>query len=410
VGPRTASAERVPVRSHRSEPAITTTAFVATYAPHPCGIATFTYDLATAAFPRQIVALHPPDGPAAYPAEVRHRIRRDVAEDYLVIGQALNTSGVDVVSIQYQDGIWGGEQGAYVLDLVDTLSIPVVTTLHVVPKRPTPGQQRIIRRLVEASAASVAMSAAAAQLLGRTYGADPARLDVVPHGVPNLPLVDPDTIKPRLGLDGRRVILSFGLLGPGKGFETVIEAMPAVVAADPTALYVILGATHPDRLAESGEAYREELAARAERLGVSANVRFEDRFMGRVELATWLEAADVFAAPFLDLDRVTSGTLSYAMGAGKAVVATPFAYAKERLTRGRGMVVEPGSPALLADAFTRLLGDRTLRDSLGKKAYADTRADVWSAVGASYGRIFARVARPSVRPPAPVRRLAPIGR
>ena len=223
--------------------------------------------------------------------------------------------------------------------------------------------------------------------------------------------MDPDTIKPRLGLEGRRVILSFGLMRPGKGYEAAIEAMPAIVAADPAALYVILGATQPRcRWRTAPTPTVSGWRHRCERLGLGDHVRFVDRFMGRVELATWVEAADVFMAPYLDLDRVSSGTLSYAMGAGKAIVATPFAFAKERLSRGRGVIVAPGSPDLLGEAVLRLLADRKLRDAYGRKAYADTRDVVWSAVGAEYGRIFTRVARPANRPPAPVRRLAPAGR
>jgi glycosyltransferase involved in cell wall biosynthesis len=397
-------------RSIERSYAIPTTAFVATYMPHPCSVATFTYDLATAAFPRQIVAIHPPTGPDAYPAEVRHKIRRDAEEEYGFIADAMNSSVVDVVSLQYLPGIFGGNDGSYVLSLVDELRLPLVTTLHAVPRHPTPEQHRITTSLVRASNATVVLSATAANVLARAYGVDPKHIEVVPHGVPNLPLVDPDTIKPRLGLEGRRVILSFGLLRPEKGYEAAIEAMPAIVAADPSALYVILGATHADVLADGTDAYREQLVAQVERLGLTNHVRFENRFMGRVELATWVEAADVFVAPYLDLDRVSSGTLSFAMGAGKAVVATSFAYARERLTRGRGTLVAPGSPEVLGQAILRLLGDRKLRDAVGKRAYIDTRDVVWSAIGADYGRIFTRVARPSVRPPAPVRRLAPIGR
>ncbi len=378
--------------------------------PHPCGVATFTYDLATAAFPRQIVALHPPDGPATYPAEVRHRIRRDTLEDYALIAEALTATGVDVVSLQYEPGIFGGEDGAYVLAFAEALGLPLVTTLHAAPRRPTPAQHRIITSLARSSDVMVALSTGAATMLTKTYGIDPVKVEVVPHGVPNLPLVNPDTIKPRLGLEGRRVLLSFGFMGPGKGYEAAIAAMPAVVEADPTALYVILGATAPERVASDGEVYREQLAAQVERLGMADHVRFMDRFMGRVELATWVEAADIFLAPYLDLERVTSGTLSYAMGAGKAIVATPFAYAKERLSKGRGLLVAPGSTEALAEALCKLLGDRKLQDTYGKRAYADTRDQVWSAIGAEYGRIFARIARPSVRPPAPVRRLAPVGR
>jgi glycosyltransferase involved in cell wall biosynthesis len=389
---------------------IPTTAFVGPYTPHPCGVATFTYDLATAAFPRQIVALHPPDGPAAYPAEVRHRIRRDVEEDYALIAQHLNESVVDVVALQHEHGQWGGAEGRYVLTLVHDLRLPIVTTLHTIPKRPTPEQHRILRAVVAASAATVVLSNGAAALLARAYGVDAAAIDVIPHGVPHLPLVDPDTIKPRLGLEGRRVVLSFGLLGPGKGCEAVIEAMPAVVEADPTVLYVILGATHHDLLGRDGEAYREGLVARVADLGLEAHVRFVDRFMGRVELATWVEAADVVMAPYTDLDRVASGTLSYAMGAGRPVIATPFAYAKERLTRGRGLVAANGSPEVLAAAMLRLLGDRKLRDAIGGRAYADTRDVVWSAIGAAYGQVFSRVMRPAAPPSSSLRRLAPSAR
>jgi glycosyltransferase involved in cell wall biosynthesis len=394
-------------RSNDRSDAIPTTAFVAPYAPHPCGVATFTYDLATAAFPRQIVALHPPDGPAAYPAEVRHRIRRDVEEDYALVAQHLNESVVDVVALQHEHGQWGGNEGRYVLTLVNDLRLPIVTTLHTVPRRPTPEQHRILRAIVDRSAATVVLSNGAAALLTRSYGVEADRIDVIPHGVPHLPLVDPDTIKPRLGLEGRRVILSFGLLGPGKGCESVIEAMPAVVAADPTVLYVILGATHHDLLGTDGETYRNGLVARVAALGLEGHVRFVDRFMGRVELATWVEAADVVMAAYTDLDRVASGTLSYAMGAGRAVIATPFSFAKERLTKGRGVIATNASPEALAAAMIRLLGDRKLRDAIGERAYADTRDVVWSAIGASYGRVFSRVMRPPAPPPSSLRRLAP---
>lgn len=378
--------------------------------PHPCGIATYTYDLATAAFPRQIVAVHPPDGPATYPAEVRHRIRRDELDDYTKIATALNDGVVDVVSLQHDPSIFGGPDGDHVLTFASTLTLPLVTTLHVVPRTPTPGQRHVIAELARSSAMTIALSAGAAALLARTYGVDTGRIEVVPHGVPHLPLVDPDTIKPRLELTGRRMLLGFGILAPGKGFEAAIAAMPAIVAAEPTALLAILGATAPDRIAADGEAYRESLVAQVASLGLGANVRFVDRFLGRVELATWVEAADVVLAPYLDPDRNTSGTLSYAMGAGKAIVATPFPYAKERLAKGRGVLVAPGSPELLAQAVIRLLGDRKARDAYGAKAYEATRGQVWSATGAAYGRIFERVARPSHRIAPPVRRLAPSGR
>ena len=375
-----------------------TTAFVSTYVPYRCGIATFTYDLATAAFPRQIVAIHPPNGPERYPAEVRHQIKKHDLASYLSVAHDLNKSGVDAVSVQHEYGIWGGQDGSYVLDFVEALRTPVVTTLHTVMRTPSPAQRRIVTALIKASTATVVMSYAAASLLERAYGADASRVQVIPHGVPNLPLVEADSIKPRLGLEGRQMILSFGLLGPGKGYEAAIAAMPAVVAAHPNALYVVLGATHPELLLREGEAYRERLVATAESLGVADHVRFVDRFVDRVELGTWLEAADVFVTPYPNLDQIVSGTLSYAMGAGKAVVSTPYAYARERLAEGRGILVTPGSTDSLADALVRLLGDPELRRLYGHRAYEHTRSMVWSAVGAEYTRVFSRIAQPVARP------------
>lgn len=396
-----------PGRPHERSYAISRTAFVSTYAPHRCGIATFTYDLATSVGSRQIVALHPVGAQGPYPAEVRHRVRRDVLADYLAVAQSLNSSGVDVVSIQHEYGIWGGDDGEYVLDFVRALRIPVVTTLHTVLRDPTPSQRRILISLVAMSATTVVMSRAAASLLADAYAVDPARLEIVPHGVPHLPLVDPATVKPRLGLDGRLVILSFGLLGPGKGYESAIAAMPAVVEAIPSALYVILGATHPDLLLRDGETYRRKLQTSAMDLGMTDHVRFVDQFVGRVELGTWLQAADLFVTPYPNLDQIVSGTLSYAMGAGKAVVSTPYAYARERLADGRGVLVTAGSSSALADAFIGLLNDPVLRSSLGRRAYEYTRGMVWHEVGAQYRRILGQAAAPAViAAPRPARAFA----
>ena len=369
----------------------------------------FTHDLASSSGHHQIVALHPPSGPAVYPSEVRHRIRRDEHSDYLRVADALNASGTDVVSIQHEYGIWGGDDGAYVLDFVRALRRPVVTTLHTVLRRPTPAQRRILTTLVGMSASTVVMSQAASSMLTRAYGVDETRLEIVPHGVPDLPLVDPETMKPRLGLEGRMVILSFGLLGPGKGYESAIAAMPAVIAAHPSALYVILGATHPDLLLSEGEAYRRSLEATAAAVGVTESVRFIHRFVGRLELGTWLEAADIFVTPFPNLDQIVSGTLSYAMSSGRAIVSTPYAYARERLAKGRGTLVAAASSEALGTAFVDLLGDPERRASYGRRAYEYSRGMVWSTVGAEYARVFARVAQPALPPLRPVAKLAAVG-
>ena len=286
------------------------------------------------------------------------------------------------------------------IDFVRSLRVPAVTTLHTVLPDPSESQRSILSELVARSAATVVMSRSAASLLADAYGVDQGRLDVIPHGVPNLPLVKPETVKASLGVAGRDVILSFGLLGPGKGYELVLEALPAVVAANPAACYVMVGATHPDLIRTEGEAYRKRLEAQVSRLGMQGHVRFIDRFLGRVELTRWLEAADVFVTPYPKLDQIVSGTLSYAMGAGCAIVSTPYTYATELLADGRGLLVEPHSATALAGALDRVLGDDELRTRLGRRAYAHSREMVWPAVGARYQRAFERVA---TKVPQPVR-------
>lgn len=372
---------------------MTTTAFVSTYPPQRCGIATFTADLASAVGSRSVVALHPPEASIGELAEVRHRIRRDVPADYTRAARWLDGRGVDVVSVQHEYSIWGGPDGELVLDFVAALRMPVVATLHTVLATPTPSQRRILAELVQATAATVVMSASAADLLTHSYGIDPQRLEVIPHGVPDLPFVDPDTVKPRFGLEGRTVILSFGLLGPGKGYESAIAAMPAVVRADPTALYMIVGATHPETLRREGETYRDGLHALVTSLGVADHVRFVGRFVDAEELGAWLTAADIFVTPYPNLDQIVSGTLSYAMGAGKAIVSTPYAYARERLARGRGRIVTAASTQALADALIELAADPELRASHGRRAYAYSTGMHWPEVGAAYIRVFDRVSR-----------------
>jgi len=390
------------------------TAFVSTYPPRRCGIATFSQALGAATGERVVVALQPTDQELPFPFEVAHRIRRDELADYLKTAETLNRR-VDAVSIQHDFVTWGGEDGAYVLDFVGALDVPAVATLHAIPASPTPNQRAILARLVDSVAATVVMCRPAKATLTTEYGIAARRVEVIPHGVPELPLVDSATIKPSLGLAGRQVIMSFGLLGPNKGYELAIDAMPAVVAEHPSACFVMLGATLPDLIRSDGEAYRQSLVGRANALGLGDHVRFVERYLGRVELTRWLEAADVVLTPYPDLDRVVSGTLSYAMGAGRAIVSTPYAYATDLLADGRGILVPPGLPTALATALIEVLADDDRRAELGRRAYAHGRKMIWPAVGVEYRRVFERVAaeaavaRSSVplrvaRPDAPRRR------
>jgi glycosyltransferase involved in cell wall biosynthesis len=377
------------------------TAFVSTYPPRPGGVATFTHHLAAAVGGREIVALHAEDLPAPYPLEVHHRIRRDEPDDYPRTAEALRGCA-DVVSLQHEFGLWGGRDGEWVLDFVGALTIPAVATLHGVPSAPTGQQHGVMSALVRSVAASVVMSPSAATLLTERYGADPRRVHVVPHGIPDLPLVDAPTIKPAVGMAGRELLLSFGLVAPGKGYEVALAALPAIVAARPTAMYVIIGVTHPDVAAADGEAYRESLVAQVERLGIGGHVQLVDRFVGRVELTRWLEAADVIVTPHADNGHRAAGTVAYAMGAGRAVVSTPGPYALDLLRDGAGVIVPARDPASLATAVIELLADPELRAAIGGRAHERSRSMTWWHVADQYRALIARAQGTPARGRSPV--------
>jgi len=372
-------------------------AFASSYPPRRCGIAAYTSDLARASGNREIVALTPPDHETPYPTEVHHRIRRDVADDYPRVARALDRCRVQAVSIQHDFGIWGGVDGDFVLDFVRALSLPAVATLHAVPRRPTPGQRRVLVDLVQATAATVVLSEAAADGLTSVYGIDRGRITVIPHGSPDLPLIEPSQAKAGLGLSEAPLVLSFGLLGPSKGFQLAIAAMPAVVAAVPDARYVILGPTQPDLLRQEGQAFRRSLADQVQSLGMGGHVELIDRFVGRTELGRWIQAADAVVTPYPDLEQSVSGTLSHAMGAGKAIVSTPFACATELLAGGRGVIVK-ANPAALAAALIALLGDPARRAAVGARAHAYSRELLWPGIAQRYQQLFERLAEAQSRP------------
>jgi len=344
------------------------------------------------------VALHPVEPIPPYAFEVHHRIRRDERSDYPRTARSLEHCA-DVVSIQWDPAIWGGDDGDAVLDFVRVLKLPAVVTLHDLPRTPTPRQREILVELLDSVASAVVLSNAASSLLTEAYDVDPFRVEVIPYGIPDLPIMSAETIKASVGLDGRAVLLSFGLLDPGKGYERVIDALPAIVAEHPNVTYVIVGATHPDviRREGEGEAYRTSLKARADALRMGAHVRFVPEFVGRVELTRWLHAADVFVTPNPDLETMVSGPLTYAMAAGRAIVSTRYPYAAELLADGRGLLVASG-PAAIAAGVLRLLSNDKLRMTIGARAHEHSRKMAWTRVGAEYQRLFARVA--AAPPPA----------
>jgi glycosyltransferase involved in cell wall biosynthesis len=379
------------------------TVFLSTYPPRRCGIATFTHDLRSAVGSGRVYALGPLDGgppetgPIDPPEVMAFLLGHDAAA-YRHAAIAVDGLEPAAVSLQHEFGIYGGPDGANVLAFADRLRAPLVTTLHTVLPEPSERQGDVIRQLGHRSAAVVVMSETAASLLARRYGVDPDLVRVIPHGVPDLPRVDPATRKPEFGLGGRPVVLSFGLVGPGKGYEAVIEAMATVGDAVPGAQYVILGSTHPDLLRREGERYRDSLRQRADDLGVADRIRFEDRFVGRAELTRWLQAADAFVTPYPNLAQIVSGTLSYALGAGLAIVSTPYLYAREVLAGGRGILVPPSSPEALAESLTSLLLDPERREAYASRAYARGRQMTWPTVGAAYRALFDEVAADAALP------------
>jgi glycosyltransferase involved in cell wall biosynthesis len=375
---------------------MTAVAFVSTYPPRRCGIAMFTHDLAAAVGDPEIVAIYQSGDRILYPLEVTGLLQADDRSAYVRAADQISASGVRAVSIQHEYGLFGGRDGAFILDFIDRVRVPTVATLHTVLRGPSNSQRVVMERLLDRTSAVVTMSETAARLLKNRYGAESSRTRMIPHGVPDLPLVDPGVHKPDFGLEGRSVILSFGLLGPGKGYEHVIEAMPRVRRDRPDALYVILGATHPNIIRAEGEAYRDRLRRAVNDLGLRDHVLFVDRFVGQEELGRWLQAADVVATPYPNLDQIVSGTLSYALAAGRPIVSTPFAYASEVLSDGRGVMVEPCSVEALAEALAEALGgllaDEARRREIGRRAYAFSRGMIWREVGAAYRELFAKVA------------------
>ena len=303
-------------------------AFVGNSLPRRCGIATFTTDLhkAVQSFTQIeacIVAMNDDRRAYDYPAEVKFHVRDDVLEDYAQAADFLNAQKYDVVSLQHEFGIFGGDAGAHILALIDRLDMPMVTTCHTVLSCPTPAQYNVLRKIAERSSFMVVMAEKARELLHTVYDVPVEKIEVIPHGIPDFPFVEPDLAKVKLGFTAKPVILTFGLLSPNKGIELVIDAMPLILKSRPDAVYVVLGATHPNLVRQEGETYREGLMARARELGVQDNVVFLDHFVDQRTLLDFISMCDVYVTPYLNEAQMTSGTLAYSFGLGKAVVSTP---------------------------------------------------------------------------------------
>jgi glycosyltransferase involved in cell wall biosynthesis len=377
-----------------TKPRLHRIALIGNSPPRLCGIATFTRDLRDgllAAFPElavDIYAMNDRGNRYDYPPAVACSIDQEDVADYQRAAHRINESGADIVCVQHEYGIFGGAAGVHLLKLLDRVRAPVVVTLHTVLENPSPEQRGVIEALVRRATKLVVMAEKGKALLMQVHGVAEDRIAIVLHGAPDRPLTDGAELKRKFGFEGRRVLLTFGLLSPNKGIETMIRALPAIVARHPDALYVVLGATHPHLVAEQGEAYRESLMALAADLQVSDHVRFIDGFLEQDKLLEYLTAADIYVTPYLNEAQIVSGTLTYAVALGRPVVSTPYWHAVELLEDGVGKLVPFGDSGGFGSAIIALLDDDAALDAMRRKAWQAGRAMIWPATAAGYVALF----------------------
>jgi glycosyltransferase involved in cell wall biosynthesis len=371
-------------------------AFIGNYLPRQCGIATFTTDLCEAIVAQYsqttCIALPVNDIEAgyAYPARVRFELPEKDIDSYRRAADFLNINNVDLVSLQHEYGIYGGRAGSHILVLLRELRMPIVTTLHTILHDPNPDQRRVLEEVSALSDRLVVMSQRGAKFLHEVYGVQSEKIDLIPHGIPDVPFVDPSFHKDLFGVEGKIVLLSFGLLSANKGIENVIAALPAILARHPNVVYIILGATHPHVLRNEGETYRLSLQWLAQEKGVEGQVIFYNRFVSLEELVEFISAADIYITPYLNAAQIVSGTLAYTVGAGKAVISTPYWYAEEMLAEGRGALVPFRDPVALADQVINLLDNDAQRHAMRKRAYVFGREMIWPQVASRYMETFER--------------------
>ena len=362
--------------------------------PRRCGIATFTTDLRQAISTSRpnletcVVAMTDHGQAYDYPLAVALQIKDNNIDEYARAADFLNAGRFDAVCLQHEFGIFGGEAGAHILELLSRLTMPVVTTLHTVLAKPTAAQRAVVERIVEASSKVVVMAHKGRELLRSVYRVPDDKIEVIPHGIPDVAFVAPEAAKVRLGFAGRSVILTFGLLSPNKGIEVMIDAMPSILKRCPDAVYVVLGATHPNLVRDQGEAYRESLTARVRELGVEDHVVFLDQFVDQATLLQFISMCDVYVTPYLNEAQMTSGTLAYSFGLGKPVVSTPYWHACELLADGRGVLVPFGDAAAIGHEIAELLTDDDRRQAMRKRAYAVSRTMTWERTAERYMAAF----------------------
>ena len=371
-------------------------AVIGNHLPRQCGIATFTTDLCNAvaaeygAAQLLVVAINDGQSSYLYPERVRFEISEGDVASYREAAEFLNAENVDLVCLQHEYGIFGGKSGNYIIELLKHLNMPVITTLHTVLREPNLDQRVVMHKIAARSERLIVMSQHSSRILQEVFRVPAEKIDLIPHGIPDLPFEQPDLYKSRFSCQGKSVLLTFGLLSPNKGFESVIQAMPSILARHSNAVYMIAGATHPHVRAVEGDRYRLELQALAKKLGVERQVLFVNRFVAPEEMAALVGSADIYVTPYCHEAQAVSGTLAYALGAGKAIISTPYWHAAEVLDHGRGLLVPFESPAAIAKATIKLLDDDKARQAMRERAYLYARPMVWKRVAQSYMAAFLR--------------------
>jgi glycosyltransferase involved in cell wall biosynthesis len=367
-------------------------AYLSSFPPRECGIATFTKDLLSAIAELRIyrtptvIAVNEKGAIYHYDKRVKRVIERDKADTYVQAAHYINTSDSSVVNLQHEFGLFGGEYGEHITSFLENVKKPVVTTLHTIEPNFSPKAQEVLRQIVTKSEAIVVIVRAAIELLEK-QDIPIKRYAVIPHGCPDIPFVNSEKRKTALGLKGKFVISTFGLISRGKGIEYAIRALPAVIEREPNAIYIVIGVTHPEVRKTEGEQYRKRLMRLVDDLGLENHVRFHNRFLSKRELICYLQATDVYVTPYLSPNQISSGTLTYALGAGKAVVSTPYLHAQEVLAEGRGLFCKFRDPRTIAEGINKLLNEE-LRTRIQLKAYEYSRRFVWSNVAKEYVKLF----------------------
>jgi len=399
IAPRPAARDEVaaPPRWHAKPSLPSRIAVIGNYLPRHCGIATFTTDLCEAIAAEygtaRLLALPVNDTEEGYdyPARVRWSLAQDDVASYQEAAEFLNFHNIDMVCLQHEYGIFGGPAGSHILHLLRGLKMPVVTTLHTVLREPDADQLVVMEEIAELSDRLIVMSQLSSQFLQEIFKVPASKIDMVPHGVPDLPFLDPNFYKDRFGVEGKAVLLTFGLLSPNKGIESVIKAMPEILSKHENAVYLVAGATHPHILRREGDKYRASLQALAREVGVESQVIFHDRFATPEEMAEFIGAADIYVTPYRHEAQVVSGTLAYALGAGKAIISTPYWHAIELLDEGRGALVPFQDPGAIAQKTIELLSTPALRHAMRKRAYLFARDMIWKKSAQGYMASFSRV-------------------